>query len=337
MVVLSAPVKTFEMRRGFDAPQGEREFYEVATRAMGTQCRIIHSAPSRTLADSFRQNVSDWLVSFEARYSRFRPDSIVSRINSMAGKEPVEIDAEFEGLLALCDWYHWLTHGVFDPSILPVSLLWDYHSPNPRVPSGAEVTERMKLVGWKTVRHEGKSVTLPKTGMAIDLGGIGKEYAVDSVFEMAREMGFRDIMVDFGHDVRVAGSPPEGGPWKVGLESPLSPGRCWTGVAVDDMAVASSGNYARRFVVNGKSYGHILDPRTGHPSDNGALAVSIIAPTCTEAGIIATASIVLGPDEFASFVESCHQVEGAMVTGSGRIRSARFGTYEMEPARTRDR
>lgn len=331
-MVLNHTADIFRILRGSEAVGGRDDYYEMLATAMGTECRALYSAPSRAAADSFKHDVSEWIASFEARYSRFVPGSIISRMNANAGERPTEIDDELAGIFALCDWYHWLTRGMFDPTVLAVSRLWDWHSGRTEVPPDAEIKDAMQLVGWKMVERGEHSVFLPRKGMAIDIGGIGKEYAVDRVFEMGKARGFKHMMVDFGRDVRVSGSPPEGGPWRVGLEDPSSPGRCWTGVAVSDMAVASSGNYARRLVIGDKTYGHIVDPRTGYPADNGSLSATIIAPTCTEAGILSTAAIIGGPEEFVKFIGACHQAEGAMATERGRIRTARFGIYEIRAA-----
>jgi thiamine biosynthesis lipoprotein len=151
--------------------------------------------------------------------------------------------------------------------------------------------------------------------MGIDLGGIGKEYAVDRIFEQSRQWAIKDIAVDFGRDLRVRGEPPEGGEWRVGLEHPLDPQRCSGGVAVSDRAVATSGGYARSFTVDGKSYIHILDPRTGWPVDNGCQSVSVIAPTCTEAGILSTTAFILGREKGLPLLEQAIHVEGCVWAG----------------------
>ena len=163
--------------------------------------------------------------------------------------------------------------------------------------------------------------------MAIDLGGMGKEYAVDKSVELAAELGIRDILVDYGHDVRVAGEPPEHGPWRIGLEDPRDAGRCWAGVAVRERAVCSSGNYLRHFVIDGRSYGHILDPRTGAPVANGTVSTTVIAPSCTEAGILATASFIAGGAAGAELIASCHQAEGCIWTEQGILQTRRFNEY----------
>jgi thiamine biosynthesis lipoprotein len=144
---------------------------------------------------------------------------------------------------------------------------------------------------------------------------------------MALGRGIRNVVVNFGHDLRVHGEPPEGGPWRIGLEDPNDPGRCWGGVAVRDRAVTTSGDYLRHFTAGGVRYGHILDPRTGHPVNNGCRAVSVIAPTCTEAGILSTTAFILGAREGLEFLDGYYQAEGCIWHQDQRIETRRFDEY----------
>jgi FAD:protein FMN transferase len=312
----------------------EASFFETRGHALGTECRMLFSAPSRAAADRFRREISAWLEAFEGRYSRFIETSIISQLNAAAGCHAVDVDDELASIFKLCDWFHWSSRGLFDPTMLPLMRLWDSHTETPSIPPADAVEAARQLVDWKSVTREGNRAFLPHKGMAVDIGGIGKEYAVDRVIGLMQDAGIQNAMVDFGHDVRVLGGPPEGGGWRVGLEDPQDPGRCWSGAAVSAMAVATSGNYARGFNWQGKRYGHLLDPRSGYPVDNGCLAVSVVAPTCTEAGILATAAFVLGANGFVEFLGANHQAEGCMVTTKGTLRTPGFVRYELASATT---
>jgi thiamine biosynthesis lipoprotein len=295
---------------------------------MGTDCKIVYRATSWASAERFRVMALRWLAHFEETYSRFRPGSLISRINAAAGVEKVSVDAETESLFALCDWFHWTTHGVFDPTSLPLSRLWDYNAPPTEMPSADEVEQARALVSWKRVIRDSGSIFLPTPGMALDLGGIGKEYAVDQVMQMALAQGFQDVLVDFGHDLRVHGKPPEGGAWRIGLEKADDPGQCWGGVAVSDRAVCTSGDYVRRVIIHGRTFGHVVDPRTGYPVSHGVRSVSVIAPTCTEAGMLSTASFIMGPDDGLAFLDAYYQAEGCLNLQDGtRLTTRRFMNY----------
>ena len=307
--------------------EGPAGFRRLEFQAMGTCCRIDFQQPARGRAEEFKTRVLAWLEDFENRFSRFRPASLVSRINAAAGREWVEIDAEAASLFALCDWFHWVTRGIFDPTSLPLLQLWDYHVPQPVLPASEQIEAARSRIGWPRFRREGRRVFLPEPGMGLDFGGIGKEYAVDRVIEMAAAHGIANAIVDFGHDVRVRGEPPERGPWRIGLEDPADPGRCWAGVAVRDRAVTSSGDYLRGFEIGGRRYGHILDPRTGHPVANGCRSVAVIAPTCTEAGILSTTAFILGPREGLDFLEHQYQAAGCLWDEARCLQTRRFHEY----------
>ena len=196
------------------------------------------------------------------------------------------------------------------------------------MPSDAEVESARALVGWRLVQRMPGRIRLPKAGMALDLGGIGKEYAVDQVTLLLAHAGVTSALVDFGADIRVLGLPSDGRPaWKIGLENPLQPGKAWTSLVVREGAVATSGDYLRGFETGGRRYGHIVDPRTGRPVDHGVLAASVFAPSCTQAGMLSTAACVLGPGEGHRLLESAPGVQGCLVTAQGTITTSRFNEY----------
>ena len=290
----------------------EREMALLSFQAMGTHCRA--SFASQPVAELFQTELLAWVADFESRYSRFIPSSLVSRINQSAGLDWVAVDPETEQLLALCSEMNFFTRGVFDPTALPSILLWDWKRKNTSIPTEAEVEAAHSKVGWRKVQRRKGAVFLPEKGMALDLGGIGKEYAADQAVQLAA----------FGQDVRALGHPARRKAWHIGLENPHRPGSCWTGLGLTDGAVASSGDYQRFFLHEGRRYGHILDPRSGYPVDNGCRAVSVIASTCTLAGILSTSAFILGPKDGMNLIESYHGAEGCLITENNRFSSRKF-------------
>lgn len=296
--------------------------------ALGTNCEVQYFAPSGDAqAAGFERAVVGWVNAFEAKYSRFLPDSLLSRINAAAGREWVEIDAEMEALLQLCDTLHFMTQGVLDPTTLPLIRLWNYKADTPRVPTAAEVATAKALVGWKKVLRAPGKVFLPETGMALDFGGFGKEYAVDIAAQIATDHGIASALVDFGHDLRSVGTPPGRPAWHIGLEDPLKPGSCTGSLAVIGKGVASSGDYIRRFVVEGKRYGHIIDPRTGWPVANTCLQATVVAASCLQAGVLSTTAFVLGVPRGIEFIQACPGAEGLIVTEKLRAQTRGFFHY----------
>jgi thiamine biosynthesis lipoprotein len=305
----------------------EGGLYKLSFHSMSTICRVHCQASTPAAAAEFQEEVLRWVGWFEARYSRFLPDSLISRINAAAGKEWVEVDPETDALFNLCQEMIFFTRGVFDPTALPLIRLWNWKAKPPVIPDDDTIRSAQALVGWGKVQRRPGAIFLPREGMCLDLGGIGKEYAVDRVMTLALERGFIDVLVDFGQDVRVHGKPPGKPAWHIGLQDPRELNRCWKGVAVTNSAVATSGDGARHFILNGRRYGHILDPRTGYPVNNGTLSVSIIAPHCTFAGILSTTAFVMGFREGLEMISLCPGVEGCIITETARNQTRKFHAY----------
>lgn len=296
--------------------------------ALGTTCAVQYAAPGGDeQAASFEQSVTAWVNGFEARYSRFLPDSLVSRINAEAGRDWVEVDSEMEILLTLCDTLHFTTQGLLDPTALPLIRLWNRQRTKPALPSAGDIAAARELVGWKKVQRESGRIRLPETGMALDFGGFGKEYAVDFVAQMAIGRGITAALIDFGHDLRALGLPPGRQAWHIGLEDPRNPGTATGSVAVTNKGVASSGDYIRCFEFEGKRYGHIIDPRTGWPVANGCLQATVIAPTCLLAGVLSTTAFVLGVPKGIEFIQGFPGAEGLLVAERARAQTRGFFQY----------
>jgi len=295
---------------------------ELRFHALGTVCRWVTVGSTEALR-RFDHEALAWISAFEAKYSRFLPDSWLSRLNESAGGEALASDPEIDRLLGLCHEMHFLTRGVFDPTALPLIRLWDWR--RAQVPTDSEIESARQRVGWRKVQRRPGAVRLSEPGMALDLGGMGKEYTVDQVALLARQCGLSGALVDFGADIRVVGVPADGRPgWHLGLEDPDQPGRAWCGLAVCDAAVATSGDYHRGFTAAGQRWSHILDPRTGRPVQNGCRAVHVMAPSCTLAGMLSTAALVLGLDEGLRLIESQAGAEGLLHGPQSKLSSRRF-------------
>jgi FAD:protein FMN transferase len=296
--------------------------------ALGTTCEVQYAAPSGDAqAAEFERHAVAWVTAFEAKYSRFKPDSLISRINAAAGRDWVEVDPEMEALLRLCDSLHFMTQGVLDPTALPLIQLWNYKAEQPRIPSAAEIGAARAKVGWKKVQRAPGKIFLPEAGMALDFGGFGKEYAVDFVAQIAIEHQLPCALVDFGHDLRAIGAPPGRPAWHVGLEDPKKPGTAAGSIAVVGKGVASSGDYLRCFTVEGKRYGHIVDPRTGSPVANGCTQATVIAGSCLQAGVLSTTAFVLGVPKGIEFIQACPGAEGLLLTDRARAQTRGFFNY----------
>jgi thiamine biosynthesis lipoprotein len=292
--------------------------------AMGTRCRVLVGEALRGEAEAYGEHLLAAVADFEAKFSRFLDGSLISRINAAAGQHWVEVDEEADRLFGLCADLVFFTRGAFDPTALPLIRLWNWKRNPPVVPEDQAIAAARERVGWNKVQRRRGAIFLPQAGMCLDLGGVGKEYAVDLAVALAAQHGLANVLVDFGQDIRARGRPPGRPAWHVGLENPKQPGSCWASVAVTDQAVASSGDYLRHFVHQGRRYGHIIDPRTGYPVHNDCRAVSVVAPACTTAGILTTTAFILGPQDGFNLINSHYGASGAIVTDQGNLITPRF-------------
>jgi FAD:protein FMN transferase len=228
----------------------------------------------------------------EAKYSRYRADSVTTRINRSAGHAPVPIDAETAALLAYADRCHAQSGGRFDLTSGVLRGAWDFGRCDPQLPDKASLAAAKALIGWADVEWSERSIRLPRAGMEIDFGGIGKEYAADRMATICVEHGIAHGLVNLGGDVRAIGTQPGGAPWRVGIRHPREDGKAVAYVDLADGAVATSGDYERFFELDGRRYCHILDPRTGMPVAHWQ-SVSVVAPLCIVAGSCSTIAMLM--------------------------------------------
>jgi FAD:protein FMN transferase len=265
----------------------------------------------------------------EAKYSRYRADSVVSRINAQAGGEPVAIDAETRALLAYADALWRQSGGAFDATSGVLRRAWNFEVA--RVPTDAELATLAARVGWERVELEPDRVRLRDAGMELDFGGFGKEYAVDRAALTLRESGLESALVDLAGDMAILGPQPGGEPWRVGVRHPRDRERIVAALAIESGAIATSGDYERFIEVEGVRHCHILDPRTGR-SGRGFQSVTVHASTCLVAGSATTVAMVRGESQGLAWLESLG-LAYLCVAGDGRVVD-RFGDKIQAHSRT---
>ncbi len=313
-------------------PANAQGIRHLEFRAMGTHCSIKFRQPDEDKALAFAADALTWLGRFEAKFSRYQPQSLISTINAAAGHEWVSIDEEMEHMLNLADDLHRRTNGILDPTLLPLLRVWDWTKVHEKLPSTREVQTALALTGWGKIERRTGAIYLPIAGMGLDFGGFGKEYAVDYIARMARSSGILDALIDFGRDIYAMGGNGTHPFWHIGIQNANLPDECWGGLAISDRAVSASGDYARHFYHQGVRYGHILDPRTGWPVTNGMQAVTVVAPSCLEAGAYSTSVFVLGIQEGLHLASLARSVEVCTQAESGIDGSRGFGQFLVKAA-----
>lgn len=308
--------------------------FKLEFRAMGTLCRVLIRTDSMKTAEAYRDAAMAWVKAFEAKYTRFQDTSLISAINRSAGSgEWIPLDEDAMRLLGMIETITFLSRGALDPTSLPLTRLWQWAAKSGTKPTDSRVEEALSLVGWGKVELEPGRIRLPREGMALDLGGYGKEYAVDQVAEMGREQfGVRDLLVDFGRDIRAFGTPGDAPCWVVGVEDGGSPGEVWERIGLSDRAVASSGNYRRFVEIEGESYGHLIDVRTGWPVRHDCQGVTVVGERCLEAGVLATTAFILGPHDGLELLETQFGVEGCLQTTTRKLETRAYHQFTVSSA-----
>ena len=262
--------------------------------ALGGPCEVLIDADDTPALHAAIVAVADEVWRIEDKFSRYKSTGIVHQINSAEGAA-VRLDEESSGLIDYAETCHRLSGGTFDITSGVLRRVWRFDGSGV-LPSRKAVEKTLLLVGWDKVRWQRPFFQL-RPGMEIDLGGIGKEYAVDRATMLLEHHGFKSALVNFGGDLRAIGPHRNGDPWSIGIDNPRDTGRdCLTAIQIVTGAMATSGD-ARRFILaQGRRYGHILDPRTGWPVRDAPRSVTVEAPTCLEAGMLATFGILKGAD-----------------------------------------
>jgi thiamine biosynthesis lipoprotein len=269
---------------------------------MGGPARlIINGTPEKKLeVDTAARQVRTLLEELEARYSRYRPDSIVSVINKRAGSGMfTKVDLETRALLDLAGQLWDASGGLFDITSGPLRRAWDFRADGAADPT--QIESARQLVGWEKIEWRASSLHLPTPGMEIDLGGLAKEYAADSVISLMRRLNVASALIELAGDVATIGDSEDGTPWRVGIQNPDGVGSLCT-VQLSNAAVATSGNYARRVDYEGKQYGHLLNPQTGWPVE-GPSSVSVLDSHCLTAGAVATVACLHSEEKARRWLE----------------------------------
>ena len=258
--------------------------------AMASPCEVHVGEADLATADRVVAIAAAEAHRIEAKFSRYRRGNIIDAINTAEGR-PVVVDDETARLLDYAARLHELSDGKFDVTSGVLRRAWRFDGSD-RVPAPEAVAALLPIVGWSKVRWRAPQLTLPP-GMEIDLGGIGKEYAVDSAAGLVRLVSAR-CLLNFGGDLLALGPQHGGAPWRVGIESVAQGGAVARHIDLTVGALATSGD-SRRFLLKDRTrYGHVLDPRTGWPVVGAPRSVTVAAATCTEAGMLATLALLQG-------------------------------------------
>lgn len=275
---------------------GNRAPFEKQTYVMGTVAWVkIHGLEDRAAAAAAEEALGE-MHRIESVMSAWTDESELSRVNAGADGTPLTLSDELFDVVDRSFRFSRITEGTFDPTAAPLVELWGFRGGEPAVPAGAVLDSVLSLVGSPRVLidRDEQTITLPP-GMRLDLGGIAKGYAVDRAAAILRGRGVESALVNLGGNMYALGAPPGREAWTVGIRDPRGGDGVAGTLLLRDEAVATSGDYENFVEIDGRRYGHIIDPRDGRPA-TGVLSVTVVARTAMAADALSTGLFVMGPE-----------------------------------------
>lgn len=276
----------------------QKDGHSISFNAMASPCEVLIQTQDKRVAEQVAQCVSHEVWRIEDKYSRYDSASICSKINTSRGKK-IAIDEETYLLLNFSEQCYQLSDGLFDITSGVLRKVWSFDSVSgecKNFPSITDVNKLLTFVDWTSVVYDKKSITLPQN-MEFDFGGIGKEYAVDRCILLAKKLTNVPILVNLGGDLAVTGPRLNNQAWQVAIEHPDSDvlGQQQDMiVALNQGALATSGDARRYLIKDGVRYGHVLNAKTGWPITHAPRSITTVAPQCIQAGILATLALLQG-------------------------------------------
>ena len=258
--------------------------FEFST--MGCPCAlhvedVSDDAAQRALAATLAE-----VARLDRKYSHYRDDSLLTTLQRST--QAIDVDDETANLFDFAAELNRQSDGLFDITAGKLTRLWDV-----RKPKQAEIDAALRVTGWHRIEWNRPTLRVTTRDMHLDFGGLVKEYAADRCAELCRATGVRSGVVDLGGDLALIGPHANGEPWIVGIKAPRAEGKAAASIALPHGGLATSGDYERALIIDGKRYSHIVDPRSGWPMTSFA-SVSVVADSCLVAGSASTLAMLLG-------------------------------------------
>lgn len=254
---------------------------ELSDEAMGSTFTVVLYGSDQKQLEAAADAAFDEVHRLDRLLSNYQPASEWSEVNRTAGVRPVKLSAELFQLLSDCMTYSRQSDGAFDITVGPLMKVWGFYKGEGALPRPADVTDALTRVGHRHVRLDAAARTIhfDRPGVELDPGGIGKGYAVDRMVDVLKRSGVHIALVSAsGSSIYGMGAPPtEPAGWRITIRAPDDPHKTAAEVVLKDMSLSTSGSYEKFFWVEGRTYAHIIDPRTGYPA-RGTASVSVMAP-----------------------------------------------------------
>lgn len=308
----------------FGCADAQQKTLQKTELIMGTQVTVTVVAEHEAAGNGAIDAAMAEIRRLDEMMSLYKETSELTRVNLAAGKRPVVVSPEMievvEAAMRISD----LTGGAFDVTIGPLVVLWQLRLKENRTPTDAEIATVSQRVGYKNIRLDKKTSTLflKYPGMIMDFGGVAKGFAADKAAAVLKKRGIENGIVALAGDIRVLGRRPDNTPWRIGVQHPRERDKTLTVLALSNKFVSTSGNYERFQIIHKKRYHHILDPRTGRPSE-GMTSVTVVGDNGALVDPLTTAIFILGKEKGLELVTKlgCEAIfedeKGRSITTSG--------------------
>jgi thiamine biosynthesis lipoprotein len=288
---------------------------------MGNRFEITVACETEVEGNQWIDAAFDLITRIENQLTTYKEGSDTFRINEGAGLYPVHVHKDTFELIERCQRLSQLTQGAFDISYGSVDKsLWNFDTTMTRLPDAATAKRMVRLINYRNIELDrpGQSVFLKEKGMRIGFGGIGKGYAAEKTRQWLIQQGIKAGIVNASGDLTTWGLQPNGEEWTIGIADPDQSNSIFSYLKVSNMAVATSGNYEKFIVVNGRKYSHTIDPRTGLPI-TGIKSATIITPNAELADALTTPIAIMGIEAGMDLVNQLNQVECIIIDDNDQI------------------
>ena len=274
---------------------------------MGTSYQVKIITNDDVPTENLGEQIENRLSSLNQTFSTYIETSELMQFNQAKTGQPQAISEDMQVVMSIAQEVYGLTDGAFDPTVAPLVNLWGFgpNESNNVIPQSEQIQQALSVIGLNhLVLNKAAKKAQREQDIKLDFSAIAKGYAVDAVADLLESSGIQHYLVEVGGELRAGGYKPNGDLWRIAIERPsLVQGDVQQVIALQDVAVATSGDYRNYFEKNGKRYSHTIDPRIGYPVDHELASVTVIEETAVKADALATAMMVMGPEDSLMLAE----------------------------------
>ncbi len=276
----------------------------LAGAALGTSYHVkVVDPPAHLDVATLGARIDALLADLDLKLSTYQPDSELNRLNRQPVGRPFVASDDLYQVLGVARYAFVRSNGAFDPTVRPLVDLWGFGPVDTggRVPPATEVSRWLARIGFDKVELADGNQVIRRAPVTLDLSAVAKGFIVDRLATELQSLGVDDFMVEVGGEVRVDGHRADGRRWRIAIEAPSESGGAAQVLALTGKGVATSGDYRNYFERDGQRYSHTIDPRTGEPIRHRLASATVVAATAAEADALATALMVMGPEDGLAF------------------------------------